>query len=271
MEVDGGVGRRWTEALPVGRDSIPGCLTRVSSQRGMRGAASDATWLTGGSDEKATDWSILLALLYTSWSNGARSRRSRIARLTVTGRGSRDPRLLQWLSAAESIKIVVIAWFPVGVFASFPCPDLDFSIIDPQWRQMVRLHLRCGIEPHSRQYGPHRTIACRYKRNASSSREDSISVFDYASDDRDAVPPLVLPFQFSMRLARNITRRNLRHLRRNWARFDAIASLEVAFWTTFVLAQTTATHHSSIVIEVPKLQSQTLRDLHVLRDSDPKV
>lgn len=47
---------------------------------------------------------------------------------------------------------------------------------------------------------------------------------------------LVLPFQFSMRLARDITRRNLPYLRHSWTRIDAIAV--VAFWITFILAQT---------------------------------
>jgi hypothetical protein len=55
-----------------------------------------------------------------------------------------------------------------------------------------------------------------------------------------AYPPaqemLVLPFQFSMRLARDITRRNLPYLRHSWTRIDAIAV--VAFWITFILAQT---------------------------------
>ena len=47
---------------------------------------------------------------------------------------------------------------------------------------------------------------------------------------------LVLPFQFSMRLARGVTRRNLPYLRHSWTRIDAIAV--VAFWITFILAQT---------------------------------
>lgn len=46
----------------------------------------------------------------------------------------------------------------------------------------------------------------------------------------------MLPFQFSMRLARDITRRNLPYLRHSWTRIDAIAV--VAFWITFILAQT---------------------------------
>ncbi len=49
---------------------------------------------------------------------------------------------------------------------------------------------------------------------------------------------LVLPFQFSMRLARDVTRRNLPYLRHSWTRIDAIAV--VAFWITFLLAQTGA-------------------------------
>ena len=47
---------------------------------------------------------------------------------------------------------------------------------------------------------------------------------------------LVLPFQFSLRLARDITRRNLPYLRHSWTRIDAIAV--IAFWITFILAQT---------------------------------
>ena len=46
---------------------------------------------------------------------------------------------------------------------------------------------------------------------------------------------LVLPFQFSVRLARDVTRRNLPYLRHSWTRIDAIAV--VAFWITFILAQ----------------------------------
>ena len=51
---------------------------------------------------------------------------------------------------------------------------------------------------------------------------------------------LVLPFQFSMRLSRDVTRRNLPYLRHSWTRIDAIAVL--AFWITFVLAQTGVEH-----------------------------
>jgi hypothetical protein len=51
---------------------------------------------------------------------------------------------------------------------------------------------------------------------------------------------LVLPFQFSMRLARDITRRNLPYLRHSWTRIDAIAV--IAFWITFILAQTGVEH-----------------------------
>jgi hypothetical protein len=47
---------------------------------------------------------------------------------------------------------------------------------------------------------------------------------------------LVLPFQFSMRLARDVTHRNLPYLRHSWTRIDALAV--VAFWITFILAQT---------------------------------
>ena len=51
---------------------------------------------------------------------------------------------------------------------------------------------------------------------------------------------LVLPFQFSVRLARNVTRRNHPYLRHSWTRLDAIAV--VAFWITFILAQTGVEH-----------------------------
>ena len=51
---------------------------------------------------------------------------------------------------------------------------------------------------------------------------------------------LVLPFQFSVRLARDVTRRNLPYLRHSWTRIDAIAV--VAFWITFILAQAGVEH-----------------------------
>jgi hypothetical protein len=51
---------------------------------------------------------------------------------------------------------------------------------------------------------------------------------------------LVLPFQFSTRLARDITRRNLPYLRHSWTRIDAISV--IAFWITFILAQTGLEH-----------------------------
>ncbi|KAF8267602.1 hypothetical protein EI94DRAFT_1801508 [Lactarius quietus] len=53
------------------------------------------------------------------------------------------------------------------------------------------------------------------------------------------LPPqetLVLPFQLSMSLERNIMRRNLPYLRDSWTRIDVIAV--ATFWITCVLAQT---------------------------------
>jgi len=54
---------------------------------------------------------------------------------------------------------------------------------------------------------------------------------------------LLLPFQFSVSLARRVTRRNLPYLRHSWTRTDAVSM--VAFWITFVLAQTGAEHSAA--------------------------
>jgi len=51
---------------------------------------------------------------------------------------------------------------------------------------------------------------------------------------------LFLPFQFSVNLSRRVTRRNLPYLRHSWTRTDAVSI--VAFWITFVLAQTGVEH-----------------------------
>jgi voltage-dependent calcium channel len=55
----------------------------------------------------------------------------------------------------------------------------------------------------------------------------------YSSQQQET---LGLPFQFSMNLARDITRRNLPYLRHSWTRIDALSV--IAFWITFILAQT---------------------------------
>lgn len=67
---------------------------------------------------------------------------------------------------------------------------------------------------------------------------------------------LLLPFQFSVNLARRVTRRNLPYLRHSWTRTDAVSV--VAFWITFVLAQTGVEHSASRHIGV-------FRALSVLR------
>jgi hypothetical protein len=51
---------------------------------------------------------------------------------------------------------------------------------------------------------------------------------------------LFLPFQFSVNLARGVTRRHLPYLRHSWTRTDALSV--IAFWITFVLAQTGVEH-----------------------------
>ncbi|KAI9461510.1 Ion transport protein-domain-containing protein [Russula earlei] len=51
---------------------------------------------------------------------------------------------------------------------------------------------------------------------------------------------LILPFQFSINLARGVTRRNVPYLRHSWTRTDALSL--IAFWITFILAQTGVEH-----------------------------
>ena len=67
---------------------------------------------------------------------------------------------------------------------------------------------------------------------------------------------LILPFQFSVNLARRVTRRNLPYLRHSWTRTDAVSV--IAFWITFVLSQTGAEHSAAHHIGV-------FRALSVLR------
>jgi voltage-dependent calcium channel len=67
---------------------------------------------------------------------------------------------------------------------------------------------------------------------------------------------LFLPFQFSVNLARRVTRRNLPYLRHSWTRTDAVSV--AAFWITFVLAQTGVEHSAARHIGV-------FRALSVLR------
>lgn len=75
---------------------------------------------------------------------------------------------------------------------------------------------------------------------------------------------LILPFQFSVNLARRVTRRNLPYLRHSWTRTDAVSV--IAFWITFVLAQTgvehSAAHHIGVfralsVLRIARLLSIT--------------
>ncbi|KAH9024879.1 Ion transport protein-domain-containing protein, partial [Lactarius pseudohatsudake] len=79
------------------------------------------------------------------------------------------------------------------------------------------------------------TTATLLEKTPSSSSTIVTATTPYITPAQDT---LVLPFQFSMRLARNVTRRNLPYLRHSWTRIDVIAV--VAFWITFVLAQTGA-------------------------------
>ena len=53
---------------------------------------------------------------------------------------------------------------------------------------------------------------------------------------------LILPFQFSVNVARGVTRRHLPYLRHSWTRTDALSV--ISFWITFVLAQTGVEHGS---------------------------
>jgi hypothetical protein len=75
---------------------------------------------------------------------------------------------------------------------------------------------------------------------------------------------LILPFQFSVNLARRVTRRNLPYLRHSWTRTDAVSV--TAFWITLVLAQTgvehSAAHHIGVfralsVLRIARLLSIT--------------
>lgn len=54
---------------------------------------------------------------------------------------------------------------------------------------------------------------------------------------------LILPFQFSVSLTRGVTRRNSPYLRHSWTRTDAVSV--VAFWISFVLAQTGVEHSAT--------------------------
>jgi voltage-dependent calcium channel len=77
---------------------------------------------------------------------------------------------------------------------------------------------------------PSDTIPTPLKKKPSSS---TTTVSAYPSQQQEI---LVLPFQFSMILARDVTRRNLPYLRHSWTRIDAVSV--IAFWITFILAQT---------------------------------
>ncbi|KAI9436705.1 Ion transport protein-domain-containing protein [Lactarius indigo] len=79
------------------------------------------------------------------------------------------------------------------------------------------------------------TSASLLEKTPSSSSTIVTGTTPYTTPAQDT---LMLPFQFTMRLARDVTRRNLPYLRHSWTRNDAIAV--VAFWITFVLAQTGA-------------------------------
>ncbi|KAI9433175.1 Ion transport protein-domain-containing protein [Lactarius indigo] len=79
------------------------------------------------------------------------------------------------------------------------------------------------------------TSATLLEKTSSSSSTVLTATTPYTTPAQET---LALPFQFSMRLARDVTRRNLPYLRHSWTRIDAIAV--IAFWITFVLAQTGA-------------------------------
>ena len=71
---------------------------------------------------------------------------------------------------------------------------------------------------------------------------------------------LILPFQFSVNLARHVTRRNLPYLRHSWTRTDFVSV--IAFWITFVLAQTgvehSANHHIGVFRALSVLRTARL-------------
>jgi voltage-dependent calcium channel len=71
---------------------------------------------------------------------------------------------------------------------------------------------------------------------------------------------LLLPFQFSVHLARRVTRRNLPYLRHSWTRTDAVSV--VAFWITFALAQAgvehSAAHHIGVFRALSVLRTARL-------------
>jgi len=70
---------------------------------------------------------------------------------------------------------------------------------------------------------------------------------------------LILPFQFSINLARGVTRRHLPYLRHSWTRTDALSV--IAFWIAFILAQTgveRGSHHIGLFRALSVLRTARL-------------
>ncbi|KAI0247528.1 Ion transport protein-domain-containing protein [Lactifluus subvellereus] len=86
------------------------------------------------------------------------------------------------------------------------------------------------VSPTSRGHKGAGTTATLLEKTASSSSTPAPA---YSSQQQET---LRLPFQFSIDLARGVTRRNLPYLRHSWTRIDAVSV--ITFWITFVLAQT---------------------------------
>ncbi|KAI0292948.1 hypothetical protein B0F90DRAFT_1767226 [Multifurca ochricompacta] len=80
------------------------------------------------------------------------------------------------------------------------------------------------------------------KTPSSSSTVTSTGKAPLSQQQQQEEEMLALPFQFSMVLARDITRRNLPYLRHSWTRIDALSV--IAFWITFVLAHAGVEHGS---------------------------
>jgi len=81
----------------------------------------------------------------------------------------------------------------------------------------------------------------------------------YTQQPQQQQSVLILPFQFSINLARGVTRRHLPYLRHSWTRTDALSV--IAFWITFALAQTGVehgTHHIGLFRALSVLRTARL-------------
>ncbi len=87
------------------------------------------------------------------------------------------------------------------------------------------------------------TTATLLEKPSSSSPSSTSRQQQQQQQQQHEKEPLLLPFQFSVNLARRVTRRNLPYLRHSWTRTDAVSV--VAFWITFVLAQSGVEHSTS--------------------------